>query len=100
MASALQGFALLTYRRAQPPHALRLGGAAMALRKAHGPACGFDPDLYWSEAEQTHWEQIIEAARTQLDEACARCAWGERQAMSLEEAIRYALAVGSSTQHS
>ena len=97
VASALQGFAILAYHSAQPERVLRLGGAAVAVRQAHGPAWGFDPDLYWSEAEQTHWDQLIEATRTQLDEARARRAWGEGQAMSVEEAIRYALAGGSSS---
>jgi tetratricopeptide (TPR) repeat protein len=99
MASALQGFVLLAVRSAQPERALRLGAAAVALRQAHGPALGLDADLYWSGAEQTHWEQIIDAARTQLEEARARRVWGEGQAMSVEEAIRYALAEGFSSQH-
>jgi hypothetical protein len=35
----------------------------------------------------------------QLDEACARRVWDEGRAMSLEEAVQYALAEGSSSQH-
>lgn len=92
IASALQGCALLAVQSGQPERALRLGAAAAALRHAHGPAFGLDTDLYLSVAEQTHWEQTIDAARMQLNEACARCLWDEGRAMSLAEAVRYALA--------
>lgn len=96
VASALQGFALLAHRGAQPERVLRLSGAAMALRQTHGPAWGFDADLYWSPAEQKYCDQIIDAARTQLDAARAQDVWSEGQVMSVEEAVRYALDAGSS----
>ena len=99
VASALQGLAILAYHRAQPQRVLRLGGAAAALRQAHGPALGFDADLDRSEAEQTHWEQIVAAAREQLDEASARRVWDEGRAMPVEAAIRYALAADFSSEH-
>ena len=63
----------------------------MALRRAHGPAWGLDTDLYLSQAEQTQWDRAIAAARTQLSEARARCVWDEGQAMTVEEAVHYAV---------
>ncbi len=100
VASALQGFALQAFRKAQPERALCLGGAAVALRQAYGPALGFDADLFWSPAEQAQWQQIMDAARMQLGEVCARRVWDEGQAMAVEGAVRYAVGEDRSTVHS
>ena len=42
-------------------------------------------------AERHEWERYVPATRAQLDEATFTAAWAEGQAMSLEQAVAYAL---------
>jgi len=67
----------------QPERAARLWGAAERLRQAIG--CRPAP------AARATYERAVAAARAQLDEATFAAAWAEGQAMTLEQAIAYAL---------
>ena len=68
--------------RQQPERAARLFGAAIE-----------DNTLIsvMEPAEQADTERCIAAARAQLDETVFAVAWAEGQAMTLEQAIAYAL---------
>jgi tetratricopeptide (TPR) repeat protein len=68
---------------AEPARAVRLLGAAAALRDVDQS----QPVL----ARRREIERNLAAARAQLDEATFATAWAEGQAMPLEEAIAYAL---------
>nr|MBA2449131.1 hypothetical protein [Chloroflexota bacterium] len=70
--------------QAQAVRALRLAGAAAALRAALGAIP--------SPAAQTLLERRLSSARQALDEDAAAMAWSEGQALSLDEAVAYALA--------
>jgi len=63
--------------------AVRLWGAEDSLRAAMG--------IPRMPAEISFYEPYVEAARAQLDEAAWESAWQEGRAMSMEEAIEYAL---------
>jgi non-specific serine/threonine protein kinase len=69
--------------KGQPERAARLLGAAEALREAMG--LGLQP------ADQFEIDRYEAAAREQLDEATFEAAWAEGRAMTLEEAVAYAL---------
>ncbi len=92
IASALRGFSMFAYAHTQPARALRLAGAEVLLCQAHGPALGFDADLHWSPTEQHDWEQTVLATRAQVDVTNAPQIWAAGQAMTLDEAVVYALA--------
>jgi len=62
--------------------------AADALAKARGFRQGFRLFLR-DQAEFDHW---LATAHAQLDDAVFAAAWAEGQAMTLEQAIEYALA--------
>jgi len=70
----------------QPARAARLLGSAAAVREALGLSV-------WP-AEHATYERNLSATRAQLDEAGWRAAWEEGRAMSLEQAIEYALGDG------
>lgn len=95
IASALRGFAMLATVNAQPARTLRLSGAEAALRQIHSPPRGFYADLDWSPAEEQQWAQSVLAARQQLAAARAAHCWAAGQAMTLDEAVAYALMVNS-----
>ena len=64
-----------------------LCGAVEALREAAGaPLTGFN---------RIDYQRIADTARTHLDEATFAAAWAEGRAMSLEQAIAYALEADS-----
>jgi hypothetical protein len=69
----------------QPTRAVRLAGAAVALRAGPG-----QPVNLWSfsEAEVARW---LEPARRAVGAQAAIVAWAEGQAMTLEQAVAYAL---------
>jgi tetratricopeptide (TPR) repeat protein len=67
----------------QPQRALRLAGAGAAMREANYVLIG--PDY------QAKLDRRIEPARTVLDESAQAAAWAEGRAMTLEEAVAYAL---------
>ncbi|HEU5103349.1 MAG TPA: tetratricopeptide repeat protein, partial [Roseiflexaceae bacterium] len=67
----------------QASHAARLFGAAEALREA------IDAPL--PPVEHADYERDVAAARSQLDEAAFATAWAAGRALTLEQAIAYAL---------
>ena len=69
-----------------PVRAARLFGAAEALRES---VCVPLPRVHCAD-----YERDVAAARTQLDEATFAVAWAAGQAMTLEQAIAYALSEG------
>jgi tetratricopeptide (TPR) repeat protein len=70
----------------QPDRALRLAGAAAAQRETKGVPLPLDM--------QFRLERLLEPARQALDEAAQAAAWEDGRAMSLEEAVTYALEDG------
>ena len=80
---SLEAFAGAFGARQQPERAMRLLGAAAALREAlHVPVPPVD------QRDRVHSISII---RAQLDEAAFEAAWAQGQAMTIEQAIEYAL---------
>jgi len=69
--------------KGDPERAARLLGASAALFETLG--AGLQP------ADQPEVDQYIAALRMQMDEARFRAAWAEGRAMSLDEAVSYAL---------
>jgi non-specific serine/threonine protein kinase len=87
IAFTMELFAGLTVREehgsAAAARAARLFGAANALREAIGsPLAPFDQPTY---------DDDVQAARARLDNDAWESAWAEGQAMTLEQAIAYAL---------
>jgi DNA-binding CsgD family transcriptional regulator/tetratricopeptide (TPR) repeat protein len=80
---SLQGMACVAGATGASEHAARLFGAAKAIREAVG-------DQYMPE-EDALWAPYLAMARSQLDEVAREAAWAEGQAMSMEQAIEYAL---------
>ena len=68
----------------QPERAARLFGAAEALREAIHVRLEY--------VDRIEEDRNIDAVRTQLDEAAFAAAWAEGRAMTLEQAVDYALA--------
>ena len=66
--------------RRRMQRAATLSGAAEALRTEMVPL------------DRVHYEQILAAARVQVDDATWAAAWAEGRAMPLEQAVAYALA--------
>jgi predicted ATPase/DNA-binding SARP family transcriptional activator/DNA-binding CsgD family transcriptional regulator len=83
IAYVLQISAALAGSRGQPVRSARLWGAAEALREAIGTS--------FSPMEHRTYGPYIAAARAQLGDAAWEAAWQEGRAMSMEEAIEYAL---------
>jgi predicted ATPase/class 3 adenylate cyclase len=85
-ALCLEGFAGLAGARAQGARSARLYGATEALRDAVGTPL--------SPVDRPDHDHKVAAARAQLDEASWKEAWAEGKAMSLKEAVEYALGEG------
>ena len=83
VARLLEGFVGLALVQNQPERALRLAGAANALRKEHGVPLA--PD------EEIRLQRNLEPIRQSLEEAVQTASWSAGQAMSIERAIEYAL---------
>jgi non-specific serine/threonine protein kinase len=82
----LEGYAELALAHRLPKRAARLCGVVEALREAISSAYEFPfPE------ERVRHERLIAAARAQLDDAAFDAAWATGQAMTLEQAIAYAL---------
>ena len=84
LAESLDAHAALAAAQGEPARALRLAGAARALRDTLG----------WSprpsvQRETTEW---LRPAREALGEAAAAAAWAEGRELSMEEAVACALA--------
>lgn len=86
IARLLDCFACLAAAQSKPERALRLAGAAAALRQTLGAPL--------SPAEQDKLEKNIQPARQALTHGTGATAWMEGWAMSAEKAIDYALAEG------
>src|SRR5215217_7693679 len=80
---SLEGLACISAAEGAGERAARLFGAGEALREAVGFA--------QLPAEAALREPYLATVRSQLDEASWRAAWGEGRAMSMEQAIEYAL---------
>ena len=79
----LEGLACVSAAEGATERAARLFGAGEALREAVGFA--------QLPAEAALREPYLATVRSQLDEASWRAAWAEGRAMSMEQAIEYAL---------
>jgi DNA-binding CsgD family transcriptional regulator/tetratricopeptide (TPR) repeat protein len=82
-AYCLEGFAGLAGAKGQGARAARLWGAAEALRSNIGAPLPPEPRPYY--------ERSMAAARARLEEGTWEAAWKQGMAMSLEEAVEYAL---------
>jgi hypothetical protein len=80
---ALRGLAALATVRRQPERAARLFGAAEALRERIR--------IVLPPVERPEYEQYVADARAQMDDQVFTAAWAEGQALSLDEAVQYAL---------
>ncbi|MFL5731782.1 MAG: ATP-binding protein [Chloroflexia bacterium] len=83
MAEALIGLAGVAAAMQQPARAARLLGSSTSVRDALG--------LSMWPGEQTTYEQILSATRSQLDEPAWQSACDEGHSMSMEQVIDYAL---------
>jgi hypothetical protein len=83
IAQNLEWFAVVAAAQAQPERAARLLGAAEALREAKG--------ALMQPADRARQERCIAAVRTALAEGEFVAAWAEGRAMSLPQAVQYAL---------
>src|SRR5262249_19988974 len=83
VAEALEKLAGLDAAAGRPARALRLAGAAAPLRGAFGRR-------RWP-LDQAQLERWVQTARAALGEPAAAAAWAAGQAMSLDQAVAYAL---------
>ena len=81
--SILLIFAAFALQAGKPSRAVRLYAAAQALRQAI--------DMAFSLAQTGEYEANLASARTQLDPPAFAEAWAEGRAMTMEEAVAYAL---------
>jgi tetratricopeptide (TPR) repeat protein len=79
IASCLEGLAGLFVAQGEPVRAVRLWGAADALRKSMGTPI---PPVYGAD-----YERSVAAARAQLGEKAFAAAWAEGRMMSLEQVL-------------
>jgi non-specific serine/threonine protein kinase len=87
LAYDLEGFAGLAAFQKHPERAAGLLGAAEALRETQDtPRMKFDQ----------YYEQFVAMTRAQLDEPAFNAAWAEGRAMTLEQALAYALSDANS----
>ena len=82
VAESLEALAGLAVRHRDPTEAVRILAAVDRLRTEIGLA-------RWP-ADQTIYDEHLQSARTQLDEAGFAAAWGEGQLLSIDEAVGYA----------
>jgi non-specific serine/threonine protein kinase len=83
IADALEALASLAAAGGEPARALRLEGAAAAVRERAGQLPSYEEE----RASPARW---LAAARAALDEQAQRTALAEGQAMSLQQAVAYA----------
>jgi predicted ATPase/DNA-binding SARP family transcriptional activator/DNA-binding CsgD family transcriptional regulator len=84
----LQLFAAAAAELGDPVRAARLCGASQALHEAIGARL--------SDGERAYFEPHLAAARSQIDNAAWNTAWAEGRAMTLEQAVEYALGARAS----
>jgi predicted ATPase len=90
IAENLMGFAAIAAAQKQLERSARLWGAAEAVREAIGAPLAPGDD-------RTNYEREMAAVRAQFSEAAFATAWTQGRAMSLEEAVAFALASPGST---
>ncbi|HSH77284.1 MAG TPA: tetratricopeptide repeat protein, partial [Herpetosiphonaceae bacterium] len=83
IAASLEGLAGVAAGQDQPGRAARLWGAAEAIRKQFG--------LPLPPAERTRYEAAVARARAMLGDQALEAVWAEGRAMTLEQAVAYAL---------
>ena len=83
IASCLEGLARVACMQGHPMRMARLFGAAETLREAIG--------IPLPPVDQAQYKHHCEAGRAQLDNATFEAAWAEGQAMTVEQAVAYAL---------
>jgi non-specific serine/threonine protein kinase len=83
MSASLEGLAGLAAAQGQAIRAARLFGAAQAVRDTFGARM--------PASERTEYEHNMAAARALLDDAAFNAAWAEGRAMTMEQAVEYAL---------
>jgi hypothetical protein len=83
VSESLEGLACAAEIRGEAEWAARLFGAAEALRETLG--------IFHLPSELALREPYVSAAHSRLDEAAWKAAWEEGRAMTLDEAIAYAL---------
>ncbi len=89
IAYLLEDMGGLAAKQGQPERALQLVGAASTLRQTIGAPL--------SPAEQTQLERMLEPVEQTLDEIARATALGEGRAMSLEQAVDYALSASQAS---
>jgi DNA-binding NarL/FixJ family response regulator len=82
---SLMGLAVVAALSGRPAHAVRLQGAAEAVREAISLSL-----LLWDHTPANYDDQLA-AARAGLDEATFAKAWAEGRAMTPEQAVEYAI---------
>ncbi len=82
---SLAGFASVLEMTGKPEQAARLFGAVESLLEGIGMAGRMDP------SDQKEFDHYVAAVRAQLDEAAVAKAWAEGRAMTLEQAVEFAL---------
>ncbi|MBI3741839.1 MAG: tetratricopeptide repeat protein [Chloroflexi bacterium] len=80
---SLESFAFLCTALNTPVRAARLFGAAESLREKLGTPL--------VPIERKEYESYLTSARAQLDESTFNAAWNEGRAMSMEQAVEYAM---------
>ena len=88
VAECVEGFAALAAAEGQPLRAAQLFGAAEALSSAMGNPL--------PPADRVEHDRNLAAVRTELGDVGFAEAWSKGRAMTLEQAIEYALKVGES----
>lgn len=84
IAEALDAFSVLAFARQEPAQTLCFGGAAAAVRAAIG--------VRPYPVAQSRLDVVYDAARQQLSTDQAASAWAKGAAMTLDEAVAFALA--------
>jgi hypothetical protein len=87
LAQSLEDFAVLAGREQQAERAIRLLGAGEAFCET----LGAQPPV----AVPADYESTVAEGRAALGDAAFAAAWAEGRAMSLDEAVEYALGTGS-----
>ena len=83
VARLIEGFVRLALVQEQPERALRLAGAADAIRNEHSVPLPAD--------EAIRLRRSLEPIRQALAESTRASSWSKGQSMSIENAIEYAL---------
>ena len=83
----LNSLGMVAVAQNQPERGARLFAAAEALREA------MNVSMVTSPSYRADYERSLIALRAALDEKTLAAAWAEGRAMSMEEAVEYALSV-------